>query len=1193
MTHSTPIFFFRGAYVARLLGACLLLWAFAASAQVAMVGSFQVSRSNAGLLTMTLPSGVQTGDLMVVQIASQVGAAVTANTPASGWGLLSDDTNNTIRQQVYYQFVGSVVLTDVRFDIGAAGTNESAGSLVVLRGADPGGPFCSDQASLANSATISAPASGTACGLGAMQVAFFSINRAANLTVNEGTALFVHNNGVSHAASYQSLTSGGSGTTMTVSSNRSTRNIGTSVFVTSVPLTCLSDNFNRTSGLGGDWAAARVSGGFDPAIVGNRLRLTDTGGNESTAVSFQRLFPGANNFVQMEFTYYGYGGSGADGIAVILSDSAITPQPGGFGGSLGYAPKGAAPGFSGGWLGVGLDEYGNFSNQNDSGPCAPGVPSCATGRIVQSVAIRGSANNYYWLTGTPTLSPTVSNSTGHKYRVSIDSRVAGQALVSVDRDTTGTGASYTPLIASFNAAVASGQAAIPANLVLSITGSTGGSTNNHEIDDLQICAQTVNPMTPQIDHYRLAVSTTALTCTPAAVTVTACMDSACTTTYSGNVSATLLPTGWVGGDTQTFAGSGASLGLSKTTAGSYTLGVSSSNPPIKAFSQTLCSINGGAYSTNCALTFANAGLLYSVPAQTSGVTSAPITITAAKTDDITKKCVPAFTGSRNVKFWSGYVNPATGTLPLAVNGSNIATASPGTSLALNFDANAQAMVTLNYPDAGQVSLNARYDGSVATADNGLVMTGSSTFAVKPYALCVDSPDANWNCAATPVAAQNPANCGVFRAAGNSFNLRVTGKAASGAITDACALPTTPNYQQNGLVLGSAVVAPSGGQNGALSAASVNITAGGTATVSVSESEVGVFGLSATPPSTAYFGLTVPAGSSNFGRFTPAGFNASGTLNNRSDLTCSPAAGFTYLSEPVGAAVALSAVNAAGAVTQNYTGSYARLNLATVLSAGSNGLAFGVQSGATLLNTRLSSSCTSCPAFSNGATTLAAALTVLRASGIPADGPFDGANAARFGLVATDADAIGMRAPNFNWDLVGGNEGILLGSSNLYFGRLRVENRYGSPVLPLSVPVYAEVWNGTSFVKQVADNCTTLTVPSASTITSATAQAMYCNAAGGVGLYGTLSGVSAKIGSQLPGATATLNAGAGDVVLSKPSNSGGGYLDLALSVPSYLKYNWDGANSCAGATAPHDDNPRARIRFGTRRNDSIIYLREVY
>ena len=64
-------------------------------------------------------------------------------------------------------------------------------------------------------------------------------------------------------------------------------------------------------------------------------------------------------------------------------------------------------------------------------------------------------------------------------------------------------------------------------------------------------------------------------------------------------------------------------------------------------------------------------------------------------------------------------------------------------------------------------------------------------------------------------------------------------------------------------------------------------------------------------------------------------------------------------------------------------------------------------------------------------------------------------------------------------------------------------------------------------------------------------------------------------------------------------AGGGYLDFAPSVPVYLKYNWDGADQTLPACSTpgdgylHDDNPRARIRFGARRNDGVIYLREVY
>jgi len=73
----------------------------------------------------------------------------------------------------------------------------------------------------------------------------------------------------------------------------------------------------------------------------------------------------------------GSGGDGADGISFFLQNAIYTPDVGAFGGSLGYtcsntnndttlrASTGLQRGYdglAGGYIGLGIDEYGNFLN---------------------------------------------------------------------------------------------------------------------------------------------------------------------------------------------------------------------------------------------------------------------------------------------------------------------------------------------------------------------------------------------------------------------------------------------------------------------------------------------------------------------------------------------------------------------------------------------------------------------------------------------------------------------------------------------------------------------------------------------------------------------------------------------------------------------------------------------------------------
>ncbi len=261
--------------------------------------------------------------------------------------------------------------------------------------------------------------------------------------------------------------------------------------------TCLTDTFSGAL----DTTLWNVAGtGFTPTVVGSptvpssRLRLTDNGTYRATFAQVKRWFPAANNRVVVEFDYYSYGGTGGDGIAMVLSDAGVTPTPGAAGGSLGYV------GFGGGWLGIGLDSWGNYPNATEgrsgypAGYAPPSGAAVAGGLYPNSVAVRGSAPGYALLANAGTLLPTLTTalSTSHRYRLIFDNTNGTNAYVSLERNT---GSGYVTLIPSFDARKAnSGQASPPTNFLLSFTGSTGASTDFHEISNLRICATKIDPV---------------------------------------------------------------------------------------------------------------------------------------------------------------------------------------------------------------------------------------------------------------------------------------------------------------------------------------------------------------------------------------------------------------------------------------------------------------------------------------------------------------------------------------------------------------------------------------------------------------------------------------------------------------------------------------------------------------------------
>ena len=679
-------------------------------------------------------------------------------------------------------------------------------------------------------------------------------------------------------------------------------------------LQCFTDNFD-SGNLSELWVTSRSKGTFTPGIVSNRLRFTEASRDQSTASSYQRLFPAANNLVEIEFDHYAYGGNGADGIAIVLSDATVTPSPGAFGGPLGYGFKSGEPGFSGGWLGIGIDEYGNFSNEGGEG--------YKPGRRRQSVALRGSGTDetgYKYLTGAcnngstnqnaSCLDPEVDkNNSGdtHRYKIVVDSRNSGESNVEIFRKL-GNG-SWSTIVESINVLDNQySQSDIPEDFLLSITGSTGGSTNIHEIDNFKVCALDSRPIEDQIDHFRLTHSGQELTCNAESVLVEACLDATCSSRYTDSVTAHLAPAslddgGWVGGNIVTFSGGSASFDIRKNQIGSVTLGVTGSSPTTKPFSKTLCSKAGSGFSSNnCELEFTSSGFDLVV---SDKIANLPTSATLKAGGN----CGPGFANeSKNIAFWSTYESPNTsdiiGAPKVEIAGTEIgSTESTAAPINVQFNASGEAQLQLDYPDAGKLQLNVKYTGQSGEDDEGLVVEGDGQFVSFPQRLIVTAK----NSANQPgICTSANLNCSTFAKAGERFNIEVTAVSGSDPALSRSEIPT-PNYSDS-VGIEHLLVAPSGEDLGELvlfDRSDTPITApervlllpGETKLTPATISEVGVFSIEVTPP-TSYLGSNfhtiATAKSANIGRFYPAYF----TITDSSTLPSLEAfcSSFSYIGQ---------------------------------------------------------------------------------------------------------------------------------------------------------------------------------------------------------------------------------------------------------------------------------------------------------
>jgi Bacterial lectin len=179
------------------------------------------------------------------------------------------------------------------------------------------------------------------------------------------------------------------------------------------------------------------------------LQLTSATDFRSGGMLYTEPIP-ATQGTQFTFDQWQYGGTHADGIGFFLVDGSGTlTTTGADGGSLGYAQRGTIPGIANGYLGVGLDVFGNYplDLETAGGTKGLGCPADEQSpypggiRIPNVIGIRGPGDEntgYCWLTGTiepgQSVTPPGSGLTpSSEYKSSLPGDLYGTSLADSDR----------------------------------------------------------------------------------------------------------------------------------------------------------------------------------------------------------------------------------------------------------------------------------------------------------------------------------------------------------------------------------------------------------------------------------------------------------------------------------------------------------------------------------------------------------------------------------------------------------------------------------------------------------------------------------------------------------------------------------------------------------------------------------------
>lgn len=661
--------------------------------------------------------------------------------------------------------------------------------------------------------------------------------------------------------------------------------------------------------------------------------------------------------------------------------------------------------------------------------------------------------------------------------------------------------------------------------------------------------EAAKPAAGTLQYLLITHDGSAGTCTSESVTVTACANAGCNAPhFSGGASATLQP----GGATVAIGSTGTTTAnVTSIATGITKLALTGTSAPVQCY-------NSATRTSSCDMNFTgDVNFEIKVPDHIAGDTI-DVTIQARKPNATATECVPALNSvEKNVEYSCNYVLPTSGTLqmsldstptPTTVNDAkSFACNASGTPLLTSFDKNGIGNLTLVYPDAGKVALNAKLDK----------ITGKKEFIVAPDHFKFEYPTS-------------------IRA-GADFNVKLVAENSKGV--------TTPNFHAAGLnadtVLGKnatlTTLGPDcigGGLTGNLPPVSVEFTQG-VATATMNFNEAGYLDLiaarndflgSAINISSTTGGLINNVCAAKVGPFVPWAFQVE--LNDAARKT----ANFYYAGEPI--MLRLTAINRKGELTKNYPKGFGAGQTIRFSALQENGTAFTTAPG-TLSGTYAANG------FSSG-------MTPLSGTSIPQA-------TYAFTNIKQAPMQIRLRADNGQTDTA-----LLITSATapvgtglaeteqvrpwIRTGRVRIGSRFGrTGTSPVEMPVTAEYWSGRSWVLNDQDGFTVIP-----------ADAFALTASAGNTLSSSKQTVKLTKGAGVLPLTSS-QPGLIDVAI----NLGASGLDTSClttkSSSTASKMPWMRTLVTCAGQAPKQGDPSARATFGIFPAESrrIIHVREVF